>query len=602
MRLFVRRNFTLPLVALALASALRAQVVEYTVTAGLATVQPQPGTALTVGAYNGTMPGPVLRVTEGQTLKVRFVNNLAEPSSIHWHGLEIPAGMDGVPGVSRPAVAPGQEFTYQFVANESGTFWFHPHAENQMNTGLQGALIVDPANPAADPPFDLERTIILDDSVGPLSMSMGMMGSMTMPAFPGTSAFTGNLINGKTSAGQVPIGVTAGQRLRLRFINAAAMTHYVVALDGHPMTVTHADGRRVVPVVRQAIPIGVGERYDVIVDLTNPGVWSLAAAAITNRNATLVRAVVAYAGATNPVPSASFVPANVSTGTLLDYTNLAAADPVPAITAAPNRNYSIALGMTMSGMMGSMTMAFTFNGQAWPNVTPFAVSPNDQVQLNLNNTMPMMMMTGEMWHPIHFHGHRMRLMNTAGGTTAPPIKDTILIRPIGLGASSQSLQFIADNPGRWVIHCHDVMHMGLGMMGLFQYGGDADGDGLPNASDIDPLNGHPALTTSDAAAAYQLGGNGFVRVQWPAGNPATFVMGFNELNPALDLGLPGVVWMWPVFEVGTLTTGIGDTATLGFVVPNDPNLHGLTFGAQAVCGSLLPPGFRISSYARLRIP
>ncbi len=585
------------LLACSLTGPLTSQTVGYTITAGLATVQPQPGTTLTVGAYNGMMPGPEIRVTEGQTLRVRFVNNLSEPSSLHWHGLEIPAGMDGVPGVSRPAVAPGQEFTYEFVPSESGTFWFHPHAENQMNTGLHAALIVDPANPAVDPPFDVERTIILDDSIGAISMS-SMMGSMSMPAFPGTSTFAGHLMNGKTSAGQTPMTVNAGQRLRLRFINAAARSHYVVALDGHPMTVTHADGRRITPVVRQAIPIGIGERYDVIVDLNNPGVWSLAASAITNRGVTLVRAIVAYAGSTNPVPSATYVPANLATGTLLAYTDLAAADPVPPITAAPNRSYSLTLGVAMNMIAG--TMAFTFNGQAWPNVTPMALSPNDEVQVTLTNTS-MMMMNGEMWHPIHLHGHRMRLLNAAGGVTSPPIKDTILIRPVGAGASTQTVQFLADNPGRWVIHCHDVMHMSLGMMTLFQYGADSDGDGLVDSADIDPLSAYPALTTSELASAYQIGGSGFVAVQWPAGSPVTFFAGLNELSPAVDLGLPGTLHLWPVFETGSGVTSANGTATLPYVLPNDPLLHGVSFGTQAVCGSTLAPGFRVSTFLRLRI-
>lgn len=578
------------------AGCLPAQIVDYTVVADYATVQPEPGLNLVAAAYGAAMPGPEIRLVEGQTLRVRFINNLPEPSSLHWHGLAIPAGMDGVPGISRPPVEPGQEFTYEFAANESGTYWFHPHTENQMNTGLHGALIVDPANPAADPPFDVDYTVFLDDGTGPLTMAMGMGGTATIPAFPGTGTLNAHLLNGRTSAGQVPFAVSAGQKVRFRFINVAAMENYVVALDGHPMTVTHADGRRVVPVVRQAIPIGIGERYDVVVEMNNPGVWSLAASAITNRSATLVRGIVAYSGATGNPPSASFVPNHLSNGSLLDYTDLAAADAVPVI-AAPSRTYGITLGMSM----GPGPMRFTFNGESWPNVTPFLVAEGEEVRVTLANAFVGPLMANEMWHPIHVHGHLLRLMNTAGGLAAPPVKDTILIRPVGQGTSTQTFQFTADNPGAWMFHCHDIMHMDMGMMGLIHYTGDSDGDGLSDKIDLDPVSAYPVLTVDSAGGGFALGSTVHLDVQWPAGNTVWYCFGGEVASP-LDLGLLGRLHLDPYYVLGLAVSGSSHVATLPVTIPADPVIGGLVVPLQAIAThATLAPGGRISTFQRLRL-
>ncbi|MCA8969230.1 MAG: multicopper oxidase family protein [Planctomycetes bacterium] len=567
------------MVAVLSATSLLAQTPVVDLTAAPGTVQVAPGVQVQGWFYNGTLPGPTLRVTEGQTLRVRFHNKLPDPSTVHWHGQPVRLGLDGVPGISRPAVAPGQEFLYELDGLVPGTYWFHPHVHGtQVDAGLHGVLIVDPAKSSNDPPFDLEETIVLDDWRNPLG-----------------GGFSGHLVNGRSSAGQTPVAVKNGQSLRLRFVNASAVSNYVVALDGHPMTVTHADGNRVRPVVVQAIPIGIGERYDVIVDCNNPGTWSLAVSAIDNRTQTLARAVVKYAGQNQPIPPETFVPTNLSSGTLLSYAQLAAFHAVLPITPTPDRSYVATLGMR-GGRNG---MQFTINGQAWPNVTPFAVSANDQVELTMTNP-PMMM---PMYHPMHVHGHFFRLIGTAGGTTAPPIKDTVLVRPGGQVGSSVRVQMLMDNPGSWLFHCHDVDHMTQGMMTRFDYGGDADADGVANAVDMEPTLASPVVTTSDQAAAFTLGATGQIDVQWTPGQPFVLFAGGKELPTPLPLQPFGRLVLdlgSSIYFGGTVVSSQG-TASLPYAIPQLPSLVGLRLGLQGIGATPLVGGLRLSTYQILTV-
>ena len=553
--------------ALVASSALRAQVVEVNLTAAPGATQVAPGVSVNAWLYNGSMPGPTLRVTEGQTLRVRFQNNLPESTAIHWHGQPIQLGMDGVPDISRPAIAAGQEFIYDLNNLTPGTYWFHPHGhEMQLDVGLASVLIVDPANPGSDPAFDVEQTIVLDDWTNPLG-----------------GAFSGHLLNGRSSAGQSPISVQPGQRLRLRVVNAAATTNYVFALDGHSMTVTHADGSRVQPVVVQAIPIGIGERWDVLVDCNNPGTWSLAASTIENRSTTVVRGVVQYAGQTGPMPAATFVPTNLASGSLLNYSQLASYFPVQPISPTPNRTFTASLGMGM----GPSGMIHTINGQTWPNVTPFQAAAGEQVQMSIVNNGMMMMPE---YHPMHVHGHFFRLMGTAGGTANPPKKDTVLIRPNGQPGSSATVQITMDNPGRWLLHCHNMEHMATGMMTAIEYLGDADGDGVPTRSDYEPMQPLPVVTISDQASAFAPGASGVVRVQWTPGQALGLFVGPNELAPWSSLpGILGTLVLDPTTAalyglVQTSSSGIG---TLPYILPNNPAIIGLRVGMQGV--GVVPP-------------
>lgn len=568
---------------LLLGSPLLAQTVDVNLTAAPGTVNLGPGyPAEPAWLYGGTLPGQVIRATQGQTLRVHFRNLLPEPTTVHFHGQPSTLGMDGMEGLSRPATAPGEEFRYEIRNLQSGTYWFHPHDANhhmQLDMGLYGVLIVDPPSPSLDPAYDVEQVIVLDD--------------WNASSTGGT--YTGPLLNGKTSLGQQTITVSPGQKLRLRILNAAATTHFVVALDGHPLTVTHTDGNRIQPLTVQSIPIGIGERYDAIVDCTNPGVWSLAVSTLQNRAATVVRGIVRYTGQTGPDPSPAYVPPNLSTGSLLSYAQLASYWPATTpITTTPNRTYPVQLGM----QMGGGGIVYTINGQAWPNVTAMPVAFGDVVQFDLATAMG-----AGMLHPMHLHGHSVQLMGTAGGTLYPPIKDTVLVRGAGQPGGTISVQWRADNPGRWLYHCHDLVHMANGMMTLVDYQGDRDGDGLADVVDMEPLRDWPVLTVPDHEMAFHPGGAGNLSLQWQPGQWFLVYVALQELAAPLVLP-PYGEQMLPPGGCSLLASGTvpaAGVAAVPYALPADPALSGFRLVLQALAGSTLPGGMRLSTDQAFRV-
>ncbi len=212
-------------------------------------------------AFNGRVPGPEFRVTEGDTVKVTVRNELAEPTTVHWHGVELPVEMDGVPELSQKPIPPGGTFTYEFVATPAGTRWYHSHVNElaQQGGGLVGALIIEPRQLASPKP-DREYVVMTGEfATQPAAASAppiigGMGGMMQQPAAPAFDTYT---VNGKTYPATPPLVVRQGERVRLRLINAAATSTQVFALPGHTLTVTHADGNPLPhPVQAEAVPLG----------------------------------------------------------------------------------------------------------------------------------------------------------------------------------------------------------------------------------------------------------------------------------------------------------------------------------------------------------
>jgi FtsP/CotA-like multicopper oxidase with cupredoxin domain len=540
-------------------------IVSYDITAAPGTVNLGPGyPAEPAQLYGGTVPGPVLRATVGDTLRVRLRNQLGTNTILHVHGQPLRLGMDGVPAISRPEIAPGQEFTYELDNLAAGTYWFHPHSQqhHQLNGGMYGVLIVDPANPASDPAYDIEQVIVLDD---------------WDPSITG-GTFAGHILNGKTSDGQSAISVTAGQKLRLRILNAAARTNYIIALDGHQMTVTHKDGNRVQGVATDAIPIGIGERYDVIIDCTNPGVWSLAASTLQNRLSNVVRGIIRYNGQVGPDPTPTAVPANLSSGALLNYGQLASYLP-SAITATPDRTYPIALSV-QPGPGGGQWM---INGEQWPAITPTVVSYGETIQFNLTTSTP----SPHHVHPMHMHGHFVRLMGTAGGTTHAPLMDTVLIRPSGQPGDAWSVQWLADNPGSWLYHCHEMQHMSLGMMTLVDYNGDYDGDSIADDVDNEPTISGPVLMVSDTESQFQIGNSGAIDMQWQPNEIVSCFMSVFEfaapvaMPPYGDLRIDSSAMAF----LGLVSLDSAGNGQLPYTLPNAPQFIGLRMFLQGVGSS-----------------
>ena len=238
------------------------------------------------------------------------------------------------------------------------------------------------------------------------------------------------------------LAVSAGQKARIRLINASASTIYRVALQGHRLTVTHTDGQPVEPVEVDAIRIGMGERYDAIISATNPGVWQLAAQAEGTQQ--MVRALLRYEGNTSPIPQETYQPPEL-TRQLLQYSMLKAA---PGLVVPPHQDPDQIVLVRLSGGMGSYV--WKMNDQIFSKAPKIAIGKNSLIrfQFKNENTMP---------HPMHLHGHFFQVDN---GTGRGPLKDTVLVDPM----QQVTVNWISDNPGLWAFHCHNRYHEMAGMM------------------------------------------------------------------------------------------------------------------------------------------
>ncbi len=212
----------------------------------------EPGVTRPAFAYNGQVPGPTLRVTEGDRVRVILRNELRESTSIHFHGLSTPNAMDGVPFLTQPPVKPGQSFTYEFTARPVGSHMYHSHfGDEQITKGLLGAFIVDPRERSQDPRVDQDVIIVVND--GPLGFTL----------------------NGKSFPATQPIVVKKGQRIRIRYMNEGAIIH-PMHLHGLLQTVIAKDGRRLIqPYAVDTVDVAPGERYDLLVEASEPGIWAL---------------------------------------------------------------------------------------------------------------------------------------------------------------------------------------------------------------------------------------------------------------------------------------------------------------------------------------
>lgn len=407
--------------------------------------------------YGDSVPGPVLRTTAGDLLRVEVTNQLPAETSVHWHGLALSNDMDGVPGITQDPIRSGEVFTYEFTTPDPGTYFFHPHSGVQLDRGLYGVLVVD--NPAEPGAYDQEWIVVLDDWVdgtgqtpdevlaGLVSMSgMGhgdMMGeSMHSPVLGGAGDvdYPHYLINGRTPEAPATLSGKPGQRARIRIINAGSDTAFRVALGGHRLTVTHSDGFPVHLVTVDALLIGMGERYDVTVELGD-GAFPFVAVA-EGKTGSGLAVVRTAAGAP---PRDGVVVPELSRQMLLG-TDLTADGGVRLASRSVDKRLDVVLGGDM------MPYRWTINGARFPDTEPLEIAPGDRIRLRLQNR-------SMMFHPMHLHGHTFGLVE--GGAR----KDTVIVRPM----QSVEVDLEADNPGQWALHCHNIYHAEAGMMTVLSY-------------------------------------------------------------------------------------------------------------------------------------
>lgn len=238
-----------------------------------------PGIVTGAWTYNGQVPGPELRVKEGDLVRVIVTNHLPVPTTIHWHGINLNYKMDGVPGITQDPIQPGQTFTYEFIASPAGTRMYHSHQDSnaQMELGLYGALIIEPRT---GPTYDVDRTIILDERALDFTPEVAMGQKELRNAESGngrggTLNYDLFLMDGKAGSAIPPVNVKPNQRMLLRLINLGNLAH-AIHLHGHIFTIVATDGNPVPPggrLQKDTVLIGPGERYDLEVVAYNPGIW-----------------------------------------------------------------------------------------------------------------------------------------------------------------------------------------------------------------------------------------------------------------------------------------------------------------------------------------
>ena len=423
---------------------------EYHLTATESEVTVAPGESHAGWTYDGEYPGPEIRAVEGERVRVTLENDLPEETTIHWHGMVLDGdnAMDGVRGVTQAAIEPGAAFVYEFDAEPAGTHWYHSHVGLQLDRELLGPLIIEEREPHVE--YDTEATLVLDEHLPgePRVVSasegggggMGGMGGMS-GEFPDAPPAEGTLINGLLPAEPATVEIEAGDRIRLRLINAAAATTYRFGIDNHELLVTHTDGPAVEPVAVDTLDIGMGERYDVVVEADSPGTWPIRAAPV-DASAPAGRALLDYQQSDGTVSEGEVGSRR------LCLSDLSAVDSADAVEGSPDRTVDLTLA---GGQMHGSRDEWTINGQAYPDSEPIRIEPGEHVRFQMVNHSPMR-------HPMHLHGHHFLIGDV--------LKDTVVV-PGHMGQIT--IDFVAENPGMWFFHCHHLYHMETGMAREVRY-------------------------------------------------------------------------------------------------------------------------------------
>lgn len=396
-----------------------------------------PGVRTRAWGFNGRVPGPTLEARVGDVLEVKFTNNLPEPTTIHWHGLQIPAAMDGTDMVQNP-IGPGESFTYRFKLPDAGTFWYHPHSNEtvQLERGLYGAIVVRGAD---EPQLDADRVFVLDD------VALDRKGQVKprgwwIEQHDGRQGST-MLVNGK----QVPeLTIAAGQVERWRIVNASSARYVRLSMGERPFTLIGTDGGLIdAPVSMNEILLTPADRVELAVGPYAEG-DVLQINALRYDRTTIARPrteLFATLRVGAAAPSHAIIPSRLRT-----------IEPLAPRDAAPTRE--VHLGVKPSLKHG---VDFVVNKESHHRDKPVKVGEL-QVWDVVNDTL--------MDHPFHLHGFFFQVVEVNG---EPPAfrswEDTINIPPKG---RARIAWMPDDRPGEWMYHCHILEHHAGGMMGHFE--------------------------------------------------------------------------------------------------------------------------------------
>jgi FtsP/CotA-like multicopper oxidase with cupredoxin domain len=405
--------------------------------------------ATEVWAYNGAVPGPELRFRQGERLAVAVENGLAVPTTVHWHGIRLPNAMDGVPHLTQPPIAAnGGRFHYEFDLPDAGTYWYHPHlgSPEQVGRGLYGALIVEERDP---PAVDRELVWVISDwrldrQARQVEDFRNFMDSSHAGRIGNTVTINGAL--------RERLAVRAGERIRLRLINASNARIYGLNFEGHSPWIIALDGHAVAPYWDGRVVLGPGMRADVVLDCTAaPGSTHAVIDDFYSRRA--YRFMNIEYTKEKPLRE-GFAPAP-----------RLAANPLAEPVLEKALRHRIVFG---GGMMGAMPSQREHRGLFW-TVNGKPVPEGDHAHsplltLGKGNSYVLELTNDTSWHhPIHLHGHVFRVLTRNGKEVLPrQWRDTVLLDP----DSRAEIAFVADNPGDWMLHCHVLEHQATGMMAV----------------------------------------------------------------------------------------------------------------------------------------
>lgn len=409
-------------------------------------------------AFNGTVPGPEVRVTQGDRLRVTLVNHLPVATSIHWHGISLPNAEDGVTGVTQDAVPPGSSYNYEFVVKDAGSYLYHSHQDSfhQVLQGLFGALVVEPQTGVG---ADRDYAVVIHEAASGGNNLRDTLGELIVGA-PGNQV---PAINGTT--GNLRLEAKPGERVRLRLIGVVqsdmkvssipdmmqaspqelvllGTDFQVAATDGYDL-----DGPQAIRL--QRLRVGIGQRYDLSFIMPASG-----AVRLVDTNGT--ETITIGDGPLPQIPNLRQLP-------LFDFANYGspASDPITA-SGRFDVTYPVVLGNHFGFREGRFELVHTINGQDAPMGAQYVVRQGQVVRLHIDNT------TDE-FHTMHLHGHHFAVLAHNGQALrgSPVHLDSLLVDP----HDDWDVAFVADNPGLWMFHCHVLVHADFGMSGMVVYEG-----------------------------------------------------------------------------------------------------------------------------------
>jgi FtsP/CotA-like multicopper oxidase with cupredoxin domain len=445
-----RRNFLAALGAAAVPSSpLRPQVIskaDLILHIAPASFEIAPRKLVKTIAYNGSVPGPLLRMKEGQPVTIEVFNDTGEAEIVHWHGLQIPSAVDGAMEEGTPMIPAHSSARYTFTPKPSGTRWYHTHIMAGRNlkratyTGQFGFIYIDPRTE----PGNYDQEVFLALKEWDPYMSSGGEGDDSIDV-----AYELFSINDRALGHGEPLRVKPGQRVLLRILNASATITRRIAVAGHKFRVMAMDGNPVaIPKEVQALELGPAERIDALVEMNQPGVWILGATDDRDR-ARGMGIVIEYAGQSGE--PRWIAPADAP----WDYTAFGnPGKPDPQVD--PPERVPLVFEKKFAGH--HWVDKWTINGKSFPKTDPIRVKANTRYRLVFDNR-------SNEAHPVHLHRHTFELVKIAGVPTSGVFKDVVVV-----GAKSQTeVDLIANNPGLTLFHCHQQMHMDFGFMTLMEY-------------------------------------------------------------------------------------------------------------------------------------